>query len=372
MHILINALAAKFGGGLTYLVNLIPEIGLLDKKNHYTIIISKSLDLDLPPNIKQIVVNIHSVQLRIFYEQLILPFYIKKLKVNILYSPHDMTTLLAPCRTILAMRNPCLYTQLHQEWGMKDTIRIKILSRLAKLSAWRADCILFVSKDSKNWISSNLGLDHTKLRWVHHGIKIPNTQGNTIPGKIGSKYLLSVSSIYYYKNYVRLVEAYAKLLEEHGTEEDLIIIGKELDKPYSSKLRTTITSLGLQGRVKLLGNIPYREIFHYYKNASLFVFPSYLETFGHPLLESMAMGVPVVASDIGVFREICADAAMYFDPFNSKDIGEKLLTTLKNSQLQEIMRQRGLERVKTFSWKKTAQETLKVFEELGNCYSKSR
>ena len=364
MHILINALAAKFGGGLTYLVNLIPEIGVIDQNNHYTILVSKRLNLDLPPNMKQVVVNIDSVLFRIFYEQCVLPFYSKKIKADILYSPHDVTTLLAPCRTILAMRNPCLYTQLTQEWGMKDTIRIKILSRLAKLSARRADCILFVSEDSKNWISSNLGLNHTKLRWVHHGIKIPNTQGNTIPDNIRSNYLLSVSSIYYYKNYVRLVEAYAKLLEEYRLEEDLIIIGKELDKPYSLKLRTIIASLGLQERVKLLGNIPYREIFHYYKNASLFVFPSYLETFGHPLLESMAMGIPVVASDIGVFREICADAAVYFDPLNSKNIGEKLLTTLKNPQLQETMRQRGLERVKAFSWEKTAQETLKVFEEL--------
>lgn len=372
MHILINALAAKFGGGLTYLVNLIPEIGVIDQYNYYTILVSKNLNIDLPPNIKQVVVNIDSVLFRIFYEQCVLPFYSKKIKADILYSPHDITTLLAPCRTILAMRNPCLYTQLHQEWGMKDTIRIKILFRLAKLSAWRADCILFVSEDSKNWISSNLGLDHTKLRWVHHGIKIPNKECNNITSKTGTKYILSVSSIYYYKNYIRLVEAYAKLIEKYRIEEDLIIIGKELDKPYSSKLRTTITSLGLQGRVKLLGNIPYREIFHYYKNASLFVFPSYLETFGHPLLESMAMGIPVVASDIGVFREICADAALYFDPLNSNDIGETLLTVLKNPQLQNTLKQKGLERVKTFSWKKTAQETLKVFEELGNCYSESR
>ncbi len=364
MHIMINALAVKVGGGFTYIINLIDNLGKIDKDNQYTIITSKKLKLEPNyPNIRQLVVNINSVPLRFFFEQFILPFYIKRLKVDVLYSPHDMTTLLAPCKIVLAMRNPCLYTKTKQEWGFKDRLRIKILSQMAKLSALRADLILFVSNDSKDWISSNLGLEPSKLRVVHHGINL-NTK--IIKNNIDKNepYILSVSTIYHYKNFIRLIEAYAYLISHKNVKENLIIIGEPIDKPYYIRMKKTIVSLKLEERVKFLGHVPYRDIFKYYQNASLFVFPSYLETFGHPILEAMAMGVPLVAADINVFREIAGDAAQYFNPYDVYEMAEAINKVLSNPILQAEMVSKGLARVKEFTWEKTAEKTLKIFKEL--------
>lgn len=100
------------------------------------------------------------------------------------------------------------------------------------------------------------------------------------------------------------------------------------------------------------------------RGCAAFVYPSRYEGFGLPPLEAMAAGAPVVVSDIPALREVCGDAALYFPPGDAKALAETLNRLLADPQLAETMRQRGRERVKLFSWERTARETIKVYEEL--------
>ena len=116
--------------------------------------------------------------------------------------------------------------------------------------------------------------------------------------------------------------------------------------------------------IHILGEVPYADIQEYYREACMFVFPSYLETFGHPLLEAMAVGVPVVASDIPVFREIAEDAAVYADPFSTASLAKAMESVLASESGRRALVKRGQERIQQFTWTQSAKKLLSLFQDV--------
>jgi glycosyltransferase involved in cell wall biosynthesis len=173
-----------------------------------------------------------------------------------------------------------------------------------------------------------------------------------------------VGSVYRYKNYVRLVEAWAALARGKRDVPDLVIIGDTVDHPYQEQLEAAIEATGeLAERIRLIDWVPHEEIPRYYAEASLFVLPSYLETFGIPLLEAMASEVPLVASELPVFREICRDAAVYADPFSSESLAAAMSLALGDEGERERRVARGREIAERSSWDAAAARLLETLEE---------
>ena len=114
--------------------------------------------------------------------------------------------------------------------------------------------------------------------------------------------------------------------------------------------------------IQIVGEVPYSEIAAWYRGAELSVFPSYLETFGYPLPEAMAAEVPLVASDIPVFREIAGDAAFYADPHRPDELAAAMASALLSPAARETLVKRGRERLREFSWDATATRLLSLFE----------
>jgi glycosyltransferase involved in cell wall biosynthesis len=100
-----------------------------------------------------------------------------------------------------------------------------------------------------------------------------------------------------------------------------------------------------------------------YRAAEAYVFPSLSEGFGIPALESMASRLPVVCSDIPVLREVCGDNVIYFNPNDEGDIAKKVKQVLDDKKLKERLIKGGLERVRQFSWRKMAAQTLAIYSE---------
>jgi glycosyltransferase involved in cell wall biosynthesis len=98
-----------------------------------------------------------------------------------------------------------------------------------------------------------------------------------------------------------------------------------------------------------------------YAGADLFVFPSLLETFGHPLVEAMASGVPIAASNAAAIPEICSDAAIYFDPYDVENMASTIHRVLENDAMRDRLIRNGGERVKKFSWAESAEQMLNLF-----------
>ena len=118
----------------------------------------------------------------------------------------------------------------------------------------------------------------------------------------------------------------------------------------------------MKDRIIFLGHIPYEVLPYFYKLCRLFVYPSTCENCPNILIEAMACGAPILASDIEPMPEICQDAAIYFDPFSPQDISEKIKTVLENNELLQNLRQLSVKRATYFSWEDAAKKTLHVFE----------
>lgn len=172
------------------------------------------------------------------------------------------------------------------------------------------------------------------------------------------RFILCVSSIDPRKNFTRLIEACQGLT---GTK--LYIVGK-YNRVFSQQMQLDTTS----DYIKFLGRVSDEELARLYNQAVCFVFPSLYEGFGMPPLEAMACGCPVLVSDIPVEREVCGDAAHYFNPLDPNDILHTITQYLNNANVtKEKMRQIGFENIMRFSWEKSAQTLMNIVNDETNC-----
>jgi glycosyltransferase involved in cell wall biosynthesis len=170
-----------------------------------------------------------------------------------------------------------------------------------------------------------------------------------------------VATLYRYKNLERLVEAFAQLRRQSATPHRLRIIGGEADMSFA-ELALIAQRAGVADRVDIVGPLPHSQIALEYARASVFVYPSLAETFGHPPLEAMAVGVPVVASSAGPIPEIVGRAAELVDPLDVGDIAGGLRRVLLDPERSQTLIRLGFARAKEFSWDTSARRTFETVQ----------
>jgi glycosyltransferase involved in cell wall biosynthesis len=171
--------------------------------------------------------------------------------------------------------------------------------------------------------------------------------------------VLSVGSLEPGKNRRRLIEAFASLAS--AFPHTLAIAGQPAWK-YEDDLSLP-QRLGLTERVRFLGPVPDADLPALYSAAEAVAFPSLYEGFGLPALEAMACGAPLIASTAPALVELAGDAALLVDPYDSGAIAAALRRVLKDAELREKLRRRGLERAAQFSWRQAAEQTLAVYDQ---------
>lgn len=172
-----------------------------------------------------------------------------------------------------------------------------------------------------------------------------------LPGE----YILFVGNVKPNKNLRRMLEAYALFRREGTRNTGLVIVGKREGLMTGVMgLDALIRSLGIEDSVHFTGFVEDEDLPVLYSAAACFVFPSLYEGFGLPPLEAMACGCPVIASDAASIPEVCGPGALYADPRNSGDLAARLRELLGNPALAAEMTERGLRRVRRFSWEKAA------------------
>jgi len=175
---------------------------------------------------------------------------------------------------------------------------------------------------------------------------------------IESPYFLYVGRLEKKKNIPALIEALSILRDSHPEiKEKMVLIG---DASFGyDEVKYVIEEFNLNYDVLMPGWVDEEDLPYLFNGASAFIFPSKHEGFGIPILQAMACGVPVAASDIPVFKEVAGDAILYFDHQDKKAIAEAMAEIINNVELHKELTEKGLERVKNFSWKRCAEETLK-------------
>jgi glycosyltransferase involved in cell wall biosynthesis len=366
---LIDGSMATGGGGFTYLVNIIPHLALDSPEDRFLVLVrSPRIAASMPysENIEIVVLPEAGLVERLRFLWFEASKRADSWGADLYYSAGEYVPPFARCPVVASFQNPNVFTTLKQGWPWRQRLRLKVLRLLASVSARLCRRILFVSRDSARWMGDSIALPEAKRKWLHHGIDLavwqPQAPRET---DLGSP-ILSVSSIYRYKNYVRLIEAWVLLANRRsGALPDLVIVGENLDDSYAAKMDSARAAAGeLAGRIHFLGGVLHSEIRRYYASASIFVFPSYLETFGIPMIEAMASKLPLVASDIPVFREIAEDSALFFDPHDVESIADAMEQALFNVDVRASLVQRGSERVRQFTWGEAAARLRSVFDEV--------
>lgn len=177
------------------------------------------------------------------------------------------------------------------------------------------------------------------------------------------KFVLYVGDVTWNKNLPRLLTAM------ENVDVPIVMVGKALkeanfdkNNPWNSDIAKVQKMAKDNKKIILLGFVPTEELVLLYNVATVFAMPSLYEGFGLPILEAMSCGCPVVTTQGGSLKEVAGDAAVYVNAYDPIDIAKGIQEILENRSKQEDLRQKGFAQVKKFSWKKTAQDTIKVYE----------
>jgi glycosyltransferase involved in cell wall biosynthesis len=181
--------------------------------------------------------------------------------------------------------------------------------------------------------------------------------------------LLFVSHYNYYRNFETLFRAIPILSKRINKKVKLFLTCRLKSEENPGIYRTeSAASLAddLSGSESIveLGTIPYRSLHHLYRACHLYVSPAYAESFAHPLIEAMSSGLPVVASDLPVHREICGDAGLYFSRLSPDDLAEQVTHLHKSPELAETLSRSGLRRASEFSWREHVDRLLGLARKL--------
>lgn len=352
-----------------YLMELIQALSAIDRKNNYTLFLRKPYDTEVqvPRNFRRVTANIRHYT---FEEQWLLAEIFTRENLDILHVPHFNVPLLYR-RPFVVTIHDLLW---HEVKGLSVTTQnpitylIKYLGyKLVVSNALsRSQRILVPSKVIRDKLTSDHAVSGKKIVVTHEApskIFKPTKKKASILAKYGitEPFVIFVGSPYPHKN-IPAAAAAVKKLNESGHNLRLVVASSR--SVFSERLVRELQNKNLEKFVWLTGFVPDYDLVFLLAQAQALVQPSRSEGFGLPGLEAMAVGCPVVASDLDVFEEVYKDAALYVDPNSVEDIAEKLKSLLTDTELKTELVKRGRARVKSFSWRKLAGKTLKVYKDL--------
>ena len=357
-RVLINALSLGDGGGRSYVVNLLRELARDNRGMRFTVLLPSDALAVVPPGpIDAQVIELPrrpswSAVPRVLYEETLLP--VRARYFDLLYCVADLAPAFARTPTVVALRNLNIYDR-----RFYDTLRLRTLERLISAGLRRVRRVIFPSRAAAELIGDRLSIAKDRIEVIHHGID-PSVFSTGEPVRANAPYLFLPAALERHKNISVLIESlqYA----EDSRLEAWVAGSARTDPRYATELQDLVSCLGLEGRVRFLGSVPYTQMMQYYRGAVALVFPSLLETFGHPLLEAMASGTPVIAADIPAFREVGAGAALYFSPQDPMALAEKIVQLRADQDATRMRVAEGRTRIASFSWKSSIDRLCGVFE----------
>ena len=361
MRVLLNAVAAKIGGAANYIRTLARELSYVDQHEFLFLVPEAEA-----PAINEIAPHIHAFSSniaeqpfprRLWFDQVELPRILRREHIDVLFSTANFATFFCPCPQILLVRNSLYFSSLyrskilpHKSWNNRanEALRRWLVSR----SAMASDVVLTPSQAMLDELRAAIHLPGAFVN--HYGVDChrfrPMPKAFAVDGCVS----LVFTSLYSeHKNVGTLFRALLEL-EASGPKCRLITTADPSWEKIENDIRESDRELAdeLKRRllVELTGVLAGSALDQLYDKADIFVYPSVVESFGHPLLEAMAAGLPIVAADVPVNRELCGDAAAYFSPFDHSECASAIKKVATDSHFRRQLAQKGIKRVEIFRW----------------------
>jgi glycosyltransferase involved in cell wall biosynthesis len=275
------------------------------------------------------------------------PFFppVPRLGCPVVVTLHDLIPMTYYRRSSLPIRQQLFYT-----WNLRRAVT--------------ADGLLTVSERSRDDITAVLHVDPARVDAIHNGVDFPPNPDGSVLERLGLRrpYLLYAGSFEPRKNLAGALRAYRHLVDR-GRPEMLVAI-VERASGHRAGVMAELDGLGLSERVRLLHSLDEADLRAIYTHAEILLFPSLAEGFGFPAAQAAAVGLPVVASDLPVLREVMADAAVYVDPRSAEAMAHGITSVLSNEPLRQRLRDLGRARAALFTQDEFARRHLDLYAQV--------
>lgn len=366
---------ARFYGSLgkglgRYTQQLIGYLEKIDLENDYYIFLRKENWADYQPTNKRFTKVLADYRWYSFSEQFFMPIKIWTLGLDMMHFAHFNVPLFYLGKFIVTIHDLILIKYPTERASTLGPWLYKIkhfgYRVIIKNAVSRAKKIIAVSKYTKQEIIKYFQVDPQKIYVTYEGVDplvVNSEDTKTILDKykVIQPYLLYVGNVYPHKNIEGLLTTFQQLIKVRP-HLNLVIVGK--DDYFFNRIKKEVKLKSLEKNIVFTGFVTDHDLPHLYKGASLYVFPSFCEGFGLPALEACFYGVPVIASDNSSLPEVLGNAAVYFNPYNSEEMFDKIQYVLDNPAVSQQLIERGYKQIKLFSWEKMAKITLKLYRDV--------
>lgn len=298
-------------------------------------------------------------QWRIYYEQVFIPKLAKKRAADAILSPGTSGPLVSPIPHVSVVND-----FQHRYYPNNFPLRTKVFRKVFwEMSAKRADAVIAISEFTKSDLIRFLKIDERKICVVYHGADFVEPKREALEAmssRIKRPFMFLPARTYHHKGHIALIKAFEMIADK--IPHNLIFCGAP-DSAHE-EIMEAINSSPFRKRIFYLGSLAYDEVLALYRLADLLVFPSEFEGFGLPLLEAMAAGCPVVATNTSSIPEVCGEAAVLVPPRDFQALADGILKVLSNPELHQTLIERGKKRAREFSWERCAKQTLIVLRQV--------
>ncbi|MFC7361384.1 glycosyltransferase family 4 protein [Nocardioides astragali] len=341
------------GGMETYTRELYRQLGAMDTGLEFVALASKEgarLDLSwFPGEVIRSGISGENRFVWAFGELVASSWFARRRRADLVHSPATLGPMYTSMPTVITIHD-MLY------WSNPELMSTPMYTRpvmwMEKRGAANASHVITDSDVSANEIVKYLGFPRERLHVVPLAAGRPAA---TAASQQTENLVLASGQRRPHKNWERLIRALA--LVEEDVRPRLVITGARGEDP----LAPVVAETRMERWVELRGWVDDDELADLQRRARALAFPTLAEGFGLPILEAMSLGLPVLASDLPVLREVGGDAAMWFDPLDLESIADALRTAATRPDVLSALAAVGLERARLFSWERVARETLEVF-----------
>ena len=340
-----------------YSYQLIKNLAMMDTSRHQIFLYARKnplVDFDLPDNFQLKIISKER-----FWTQIGLASEMMMNKPDVLFVPSYAIPQIHPAKTVVTIHG-LEYRYCPECYSLKERLLLELNT---KSSIKWASKIITPSESTKKDLIKFYKVDEDKIKVIYHGVNSIKYQVASIkrPNKENFS-ILFIGRLEKRKNLVSLIKAFEFFRRRHWSmspSEKLCKLTLAGKAGFGfAEIKKAIQDSPFKKDVVLKSHVSEEEKSELYKNADLFILPSFYEGFGLPVLEAMSYGVPVICSNVSSLPEAAGNAALLIDPNNPEEIAEAMKKVFSDDDLREKMIEKGFENVKKFSWEKCARETM--------------